>query len=127
MVRNLCMLDMLRIVLTLQLLLYYVDSFMCDFRMRFSHVLLLLSIVGLVLVSFTKCDPKVEDEEDEAEEEEEDEEEAEEEEEEEEDEEETEEGGRRRRKRRKRQRRKNTQRSLIACKLLLGHGPFSFE
>lgn len=72
MVRNLCMLDMLRMVLTLQLLLYYVDSFMCDFRMRFSHVLLLLSIVGLVLVSFTKCDPKVEDEEDEAEEEEED-------------------------------------------------------
>lgn len=73
MVRNLCMLDMLRMVLilTLQLLLYYVDSFMCDFRMRFSHVLLLLSIVGLVLVSFTKCDPKIEDEEDEAEEEEE--------------------------------------------------------
>lgn len=40
--------------------------------MRFWHVLLLLSVVGLVLVSFTKCDPKIEDEEDEAEEDDED-------------------------------------------------------
>lgn len=46
------------------------NTFFCHFRMRFWRVLLLLSIVGLVLVSVAKCDAKVDDEDEEEEDEE---------------------------------------------------------